>query len=233
MRTVEHESGQPMSTLIRERELHLLPRDALVKTNDLDQADWNFKPVLGWVQRLRMRCVASVLESSPRASRLLEVGYGSGIFMPQLARTSDDRFGADIHSNGAPVAETLEAHGVGARLVRASAGALPYRSGAFDAVVTVSTLEFVPDVDAAVAELVRVTAPGGRLVIVTPGQSRLLDLGLRVLSGERAEDTFQGRRKLVVPAVERSARILEVRTLPVGIGRHLLPLYRVLVATPA
>lgn len=219
--------------LIRERDLHLLPRDALVKTNDLDQADWNFRPVLGWVQRLRLRCVASVLASRPPASRLLEVGYGSGIFMPELARHADDRFGADVHANGAAVGTTLAVHGAPARLVRAAAGALPYRNGAFDTVITVSTLEFVPDVAAAVAELVRVTAPGGRLVIVTPGESALLDLGLRVLSGERAEDTFQGRRRLVVPAVERSARIIEVRTLPVGIGRRLLPLYRVLVATPA
>jgi SAM-dependent methyltransferase len=220
-----------MSTLIKERDLHLLPRDALVKTNDLDQADWNFRPVLGWVQRLRLRCVASVLASSPHASRLLEVGYGSGVFIPQLARNADDTFGADVHANGAAVSATLARHGSPARLLRASAGALPYRDGAFDTVVTVSTLEFVPDVAAAVGELVRVTRHGGRLVIVTPGQSALLDLGLRVLTRERAEDTFQGRRSLVVPAIERSARILEVRTLPVGVGR-LLPLYRVLVATP-
>jgi SAM-dependent methyltransferase len=204
----------------------------LVKTNDLDQADWNFRPILGWVQRLRLRCVASVLAGSPHASRLLEVGYGSGIFMPELARYADDLYGADVHSNGAAVTATIAVHGAPARLVKAAAGALPYRDGAFDQVVTVSTLEFVPDVAAAVAELVRVTKHGGRLVIVTPGQSPLLDLGLRILSGERAEDTFQGRRSLVVPAVEKTARILEVRTLPVGIGRRLLPLYRVLVATP-
>jgi SAM-dependent methyltransferase len=221
-----------MGTLIKERDLHLLPRDALVKTNDLDQADWNFRPILGWVQRLRLRCVASVLASSPRASRLLEVGYGSGVFIPQLAREADDSFGADVHDRGAAVSATLAVHGSPARLLRASAGALPYRDGSFDTVVTVSTLEFVPDVAAAVGELVRVTRPGGRLVIVTPGQSALLDLGLRILTHERAEDTFQGRRSLVVPAIERSARILEVRTLPVGIGRRLLPLYRVLVATP-
>ena len=221
-----------MSTLIRERDLHLLPRSALVKTNALDQGDWNFRPVLGWVQRLRLRCVASVLASSPRATRLLEVGYGSGVFMPELARYTDALYGADVHHNGAAVTATLAANDCPARLVTASAGALPYRDGSFDTVVTVSTLEFVPDVAAAVAELVRVTRAGGRLVIVTPGQSAMLDLGLRVLTRERAEDTFEGRRSLVVPAVERVARMLEVRTLPVGIGR-LLPLYRVLVATPA
>ena len=126
----------------------------------------------------------------------------------------------------------LAVHGSPARLLQAAAGALPYRDGSFDTVVTVSTLEFVPDVAAAVAELVRVTRNGGRLVIVTPGQSALLDLGLRVLTRERAEDTFEGRRSLVVPAVERSARILEIRTLPPLVGRRILPLYRVLVATP-
>ncbi len=203
-----------------------------MKTNDLDQGDWNYRSVLGWVQRLRMRCVASVLEAAPRAARLLEVGYGSGIFMPQLARYTDELHGADVHPSGAAVAPVLNSHGAPARLVRAAAGALPYRDGAFDTVVTVSTLEFVPSVEGAVAELVRVTRVGGRLVIVTPGQSPLLDLGLRVLSGERAEDTFQGRRALVVPAVERSARVLEVRTLPPVVGRRALPLYRVLVATP-
>ena len=221
-----------MSALIRERDLHLLPRETLVKTNDLDQADWNFRPVLGWVQRLRLRCVASVLASSPRATRLLEVGYGSGVFMPQLARHADELYGADVHRNAASVTATLAVHGCPASLVSAAAGALPYRDGSFDTVVTVSTLEFVPDVAAAVGELVRVTRTGGRLVIVTPGQSALLDLGLRILTRERAEDTFQGRRSLVVPAVERSARILEVRALPIGIGQRLLPLYRVLVATP-
>src|SRR5215475_1341637 len=97
-------------SMIRERDLHLLPRDALVKTNPLDQGDWNFRPVLGWVQRLRLRCVASVLDASPRAKRLLEVGYGSGIFMPELARYAGARFGADVHPAGAAVHATLALH---------------------------------------------------------------------------------------------------------------------------
>src|SRR5438128_5050546 len=109
-----------MSTVIRERDLRLLPRDALMKTNELDQADWNFRPFLGWVQRLRLRCVASVLASAPRASRLLEVGYGSGVFMPQLARNTDDLYGADVHACGATVTATLAVHGAPACLVRAA-----------------------------------------------------------------------------------------------------------------
>lgn len=211
------------------RDLRLLPREALVRTNPLDQADWNFRPGLGWVQRLRLRAVAAAVRG--RRGRLLEVGYGSGVFLPELARHCDALHAADVHRAGAPVARVLAALGVDAALVTAPAAALPYPDRTFDTVVTVSTLEFVPDVGAAVRELLRVTRPGGRLVVVTPGESRVLDAGLRLLTGERAEDTFEGRRGLVVPAVEAAGRVVAVRPLPPRAGR-LLPVYRLVVATP-
>jgi 2-polyprenyl-6-hydroxyphenyl methylase / 3-demethylubiquinone-9 3-methyltransferase len=44
---------------------------------------------------------------------------------------------------------------------------LPFGDGAFDAVVAADVLEHVPDLPAAVAELARVLAPGGRLVFDT------------------------------------------------------------------
>ena len=44
---------------------------------------------------------------------------------------------------------------------------LPFADGAFDVVVAADVLEHVPDLPAAVAELARVLAPGGRLVFDT------------------------------------------------------------------
>jgi ubiquinone/menaquinone biosynthesis C-methylase UbiE len=48
--------------------------------------------------------------------------------------------------------------------VRGVAEALPFADGVFDAVLVVTTLEFVGDVEAALREAVRVITPGGRLV---------------------------------------------------------------------
>jgi len=75
-------------------------------------------------------------------------------------------------------------------------------------------LEFVDDLDPACRELRRVTAPGGRVVVVTPGHSAVLDFGLKLLTGERAEDTFQGRRQRIQPTLARHFSLARSIAMP-------------------
>jgi ubiquinone/menaquinone biosynthesis C-methylase UbiE len=219
-----------MRTLVPDRQLHMPPRDALAKTNDLDQGDWNYRPVLGWMSRLRLRAVAAALNGQ-HAARLLEVGYGSGVFLPELSHHCDDLYGVDLHTNGHVVAHALSGLGVHATLATGSALDLPFADGTFDAVVTVSTLEFVPDVQRSVSEMLRVTGPGGTVIAVTPEKSALLDFGLKIMTGERGEDTFEGRRGTIVPAFEEVARVDRIVRLP-PVVHHAVPLYSVVVAAP-
>jgi ubiquinone/menaquinone biosynthesis C-methylase UbiE len=216
--------------LIPSKQLLLPPRGSLPKTSDLDQGDWNYRFGLGWVQRLRMRAVVAAL-ASRRAHRLLEVGYGSGVFLPELQRHCEELFGIDIHQNAGAVAATLAMQGVHPILETGSAMELPYPDATFDAVVTLSTLEFVPDVPHCVRELLRVTTPDGRVIAVTPGQSALLDFGLKVMTGERGEDTFEGRRGTIVPAFQTHARVEKIVHLP-PVTHRVLPLYAVVIAQP-
>jgi len=53
---------------------------------------------------------------------------------------------------------------VSAPFVLGDATALPIATASVDAIVSVSTLEFIPDIDAVLAEATRVLAPGGTLV---------------------------------------------------------------------
>lgn len=207
--------------------VRLLPRELLVKTNPLDQGDWAYRGVLGRVERMRFSAIAAMLRVRPHARRLLEVGYGSGILLPELARHCDELHGVDVHDEAAAVTRQLARVGVAVRLVAGDGCALPYADASFDTVVVVSAFEFVPDVALAAREAVRVLTPHGVLVVVTPGTSPLLDLGLRVLTGERGEDTFEGRRAQVVPALHASGDVVEERRLPFAVGRAL-PVYRVL-----
>lgn len=45
--------------------------------------------------------------------------------------------------------------------------AMPYADGTFDAIVSISVIEHIPDVERALAEMYRCVRPGGRLLITT------------------------------------------------------------------
>jgi len=204
--------------------ISLLPREALLKTGDVDHAAWNYDGLLGYVSRQRFALVRSLLPKR-RARKLLEVGYGSGVFLPELAQHADALYGADIHERPAEVTAVLAKAGVRAELVTAPAEALPFPDETFDVVVAVSTFEFVVDARRAINELGRVLTPEGRIIVVTPGQSKLLDIALRVFTGESAEKDFGDRRKLVVPTLTSEMRHERSAYFPMPFP---LPVYRAL-----
>ena len=204
----------------------LLPRRALVTTSDVDHADWNYRRLLGPLQRQRFEMGLSLLGSRPYG-RLLEVGYGSGVLMPELATRCRELVGVDPHPRHREVAHQLAEHGVAAELVRGSATTLPFAGGGFDCALAVSALEYVEDIHAACCELKRVLTAEGVLVVVTPGHSPLLDLGLRLGTGESAARNYGSRRQRLIPALLEHFRVQAQHVFPPGVGR-VVPLYRAL-----
>jgi SAM-dependent methyltransferase len=96
------------------------------------------------------------------ARRVLDVGCGEGqISRLAIAGGADLAVGVDPTSSQVAVAARRDG---GARYGRAGAGALPFRDGAFDAVVACLVFEHIRDVDEAIAEVARVLEPGGRFV---------------------------------------------------------------------
>ncbi|CAL9447340.1 Ubiquinone biosynthesis O-methyltransferase, mitochondrial [Actinosynnema sp. ALI-1.44] len=196
-------------------QLKLLPRAGLTPTSDVDHPQWNYLPVLRAVQRRRFRIIVDLLGGT-RFGRLLEIGYGSGVFLPELARHCDELHGVDPHPMREQVAANLARHGVVASLATAGVESLPYDDGHFDCLVSVSTLEYVPDIDAACREMRRVLRPGGTLVVCTPGATSVWDLPLRLLT-RQGPGQYGDRRQTLQPALRSRFRVVgEVRVPNAG-----------------
>ncbi|MFP5373255.1 MAG: class I SAM-dependent methyltransferase, partial [Actinomycetes bacterium] len=103
--------------------------------------------------------------------RVVDVGTGTGAVARAAARRIGDAgevTGFDINPHMLTIARRVSAGSVPAiRYDVAAADAPPLPDGAADAVLCQQALQFVPDPSAALAELHRVCAPGGRIGVRT------------------------------------------------------------------
>lgn len=119
-----------------------------------------------------------------------------------------------MHDKTGQVAAALARVGVKANLTQASGSAMPWPDAHFNAVVAISVMEFVDDVERTAAEVARVLTPGGVFVVVNPGASSLLDFGLNLLTGESADKDFGDRRAWESEVLRRHFDVLDYRIFP-------------------
>jgi len=102
----------------------------------------------------------------PPAARVLEVGMGAGSLVLLLERLHEVRpVGVDVEIGRVLLARRCGWRGAA---VVADAAALPFRAGTFPRALACEVLEHLEDDRAALAELRRVTAAGGRLAVTVP-----------------------------------------------------------------
>jgi SAM-dependent methyltransferase len=110
---------------------------------------------------------AVVEQAAPgEGERVLDVGCGTGNGALLAAERGARVTGIDPAERLLDVARgEARARGLDVQFLLAEAAALPFADAAMDAVISVFGVIFAADPAAVVAELVRVTAPGGRIVI--------------------------------------------------------------------
>ena len=114
--------------------------------------------------------VRRALDYVPAGERVLEVGFGPGKLQVELARQAQTAVGIDLAGGMCRYTyRRLADQGLSPNITRGSAYQLPYRAESFDTVVSTFAISGLIDVQDAVAEMTRVTAIGGRVVIVDIG----------------------------------------------------------------
>ena len=192
--------------------LLLPPRELVPKPDADDPIDYYYKPLTARIYRARLRLALDLLGAGSHEA-LLEVGYGSGIFLPELARRADRVTGIDIHRESAAVAAMLQQLGLSIPLHEGSLFEMPFGEGEFDTLVCLSVLEHVTELHAALTELRRVLRPGGIAVLGFPARNPVPDAFFRAVGYNPREIHPSSHRDILAAArthdgfaVEREAR---------------------------
>jgi len=108
------------------------------------------------LDELEMRVVAPLAQGK----QVLEVGCGTGLILGRLARHAQSAIGIDLSPG-----MLRHARARGLQVACGSATSLPFASNSFDLVCSFKVLAHVPDIATALAEITRVTKPGGRIAL--------------------------------------------------------------------
>lgn len=147
---------------------------------------WGYRPT--YIAKLEH--VRRYLDRLPPGTRVLDAGCGEGVLVEEYA--------------GRLAIEGIDASYASARVRQGSVTALPYADGAFECVLCLDVLEHLPGDDQrrALAELHRVLAPGGELLVSVPNLAHLQSRVRFLLTGRLVRTASEHKHPGDRPASE-------------------------------
>ena len=197
--------SEPLDTA---RPLALPPRELVPKPAAEDPVDYYYKLPTARIYRARLKLAVTLL-GPDRYDSILEVGYGSGIFLPELARRSPRLSGIDVHDESDRVNEMLAQLGIEADLREGSLFEMPFADEEFGAIVCLSVLEHITELDPALTEFGRVLKPGGIAVLGFPVRNPITDNFFRAVGYNPREIHPSSHRDILEAARRHSGFVVE------------------------
>lgn len=134
---------------------------------------------------------AELVERYGSGRDVLEVGCGTGLVLARIARFARHAVGVDLSPG-----MLARARERGLRVQEGSVTALPFPDASFDVTCAFKVLAHVPEIETALAEMARVTRPGGTVLaeLYNPlswrGLLKQLGPAGRVSAAKRESDVF-------------------------------------------
>jgi ubiquinone/menaquinone biosynthesis C-methylase UbiE len=132
-----------------------------------EKYDMWFETPIGRLVRLYESRLLIEMVRPGDGEEILDVGCGTGIFTADLLAAGSEVIGLDL---SLPMLRYAKKKALGRpfRIVRGDMRWLPFKADAFDKTISVTSIEFLDeDAQHAVAEMLRVTRPGGLVAVAS------------------------------------------------------------------
>lgn len=149
--------------------------EAMVDRYDIDRYYERSHPIVRWIEQRRLETLRRFAGARP-TDRILEVGVGGGHVLakfPGMQRTGIDLSPTMLQRARRRLGDDVE-------LLQGSADQLPFEDATFDVVLCTEVLEHVVEPARVVRELMRVAAPGARVVVSIPNEA-IIDRAKRMI----------------------------------------------------
>ena len=124
--------------------------------------------------------IAAISRWGKSAARALEVGPGSGVYLPTLATVAAEVIGIDIEDAYLDRLGPIEREYPHLRLVHDDIVASSFPDDYFDLILCSEVLEHIADSQTALKEMRRVLSPSGTLIMSTPQKYSLMELSSKL-----------------------------------------------------
>lgn len=147
--------------------------------------DWDARYRSGSFRRRAMLFSQTLLPLVPAGGHWLDAGCGSGYFSRALARSGATVVGIDASRSMLDQAREL-AHRDGLAddicfQPVVTVESLPFDDQTFDGCIALSVIEYLPNTNACLDEMVRILKPGGHLIVSIPHKRSVVRLSQRLL----------------------------------------------------
>ncbi len=199
-------------------------KNLLNRTGDVDYYDWNYKFPIKYIQLYRFKKIVQLL-GHEKYTALLEAGTGSGIFLPELSTHCDHLYACDIHHDFDNIAKLCETYKIqDYHLSTQSIDNTNFPDKSFDAIVAVSVLEFVPDIQKAINEIKRILKQEAVFITICPMESNILDFFLSLYTRKHPKEESGDSRQRVSKILEQNFTIIKKGYMVPLVGKFF-PVY--------
>jgi len=172
-----------------------------------------FHPLQKYPYLARLKTASSLIDGS-KFENFLDVGFGSGIFLPELSAHTKNLFGIDIHPEIELIKKIAAKKCIPAHLIFAGVDKLPFENDFFDGILCLSVLEFVPDIKKSVFEIKRVAKKNATIIIGAPVINRLTGLLYKSIKFQNHKEVHKNGHKQIIAEIKDNFKVKKIIRYP-------------------